>query len=81
MRDLTVEHYCMVYLEWDGSVLTQPGREVSSKFNTITQVEEQTTPQNAHYFLINEIYHIIHVNHSAHVTSLQQKQQANTFTT
>ena len=39
-KDLTVEQYHMVYPEWNGSVLTQPRREVSSKFNKITQKEK-----------------------------------------
>ena len=50
MRDLKVEQYLMVYLEWNGSALTWPRKEVSIKFHPITQEEEWNTPQNIHCY-------------------------------
>ena len=44
-RDLTAEQYPIVYPEWNGSALTQPRREVSSEFHTMTQEEEWNAPK------------------------------------
>ena len=51
MRDLTVEQYHMLYPEQNGSVLTQPGREVSSKVSWNHQGGGMAYPMTIHLYI------------------------------